>query len=229
MRTRPRACLPVGRAADRGQDMSYQGANFRSISGWVARLLRLDLSVFDEIRSDPSATPGALIVVATASVMAGIGSWLWAIQWRGIAASEVLYKSLVIGSILQTLAWLIWVYFVFQVLARGYGARTDIFELIRTMGFAFAPVGLGILVSVPNFTMPFGVISLAGAASLTYFAIRSSSSAEPQQALVANLVGFLLFVVVMGVLANIWEVGQVGGGPKIGGLSPGLLFFDLHY
>lgn len=204
--------------------MSYQATDLWTIGGWVGRLLRLDLSVFDEIRSDPSATPGAIIVVATASVMAGIGSWLWAVQTRGVQAAEVFYKSLVIGSILQTLAWFIWVYFVFQVLARGYGARTDIFELIRTMGFAFAPVGLGILIAIPNFTMPFGVMSLAGALLLTFFAIRSSSSAEPQQALVADFVGFLFFAVVMGILANIWEEEQ-----SIGGLSPGLFFFDLNF
>ncbi|TET95400.1 MAG: hypothetical protein E3J29_06935, partial [Dehalococcoidia bacterium] len=89
--------------------MSYQSANLRSVSGWVGRLLRLDLSVFDEIRSDPSATPGAIAVVAAASVMAGIGSWLWAVQWRGVEASEVFVRSLVVGSILQTLAWFIWV------------------------------------------------------------------------------------------------------------------------
>lgn len=204
--------------------MSYQAADFRSISRWVGRLLRLDLTVFDEIRSDPSATPGAIIVVAAASVMAGIGSWLWAVQTRGVEGGEVFYKSLVVGSILQTLAWFIWVYFVFQVLARGYGARTDIFELIRTMGFAFAPVALSILIATPNFTLPFGVISLTGAVLLTYFAIRSSSSAEPQQALVANFVGFLFFAVVMGVLANIWETEH-----SIGGLSPGLFFFDLNF
>ncbi len=203
--------------------MSYQTANLRSISGWVARLLRLDLSVFDEIRSDPSATPGAIIVVAAASVMAGIGSWLWAVQTRGVDGSEVFYKSLVVGSILQTLAWFVWVYFVFQILARGYGARTDIFELIRTMGFAFAPVGLGLLIAISGFTVPFGVISLAGAVLLTHFAIQSSSSAEPQQALVANFVGFLFFAVVMGVLANIAETDSVGG------LSPGLFYFDLDF
>ena len=204
--------------------MSYQAANLRSISGWVGRLLRLDLTVFDEIRSDPSATPGAIIVVAAASVMAGIGSWLWAVQTRNVDGAEVFVKSLVVGSILQTLAWFIWVYFVYQVLARGYGARTDIFELIRTMGFAFVPVGLGIFIAINGFTVPFGVISLTGAVLLTYFAIRSSSSAEPQQALVANFVGFLFFAVVMGVLANIWETEH-----SIGGLSPGLFFFDLDF
>jgi len=203
--------------------MSYQATNLRSISGWVGRLLRLDLTVFDEIRSDPSATPGAIIVVAAASVMAGIGSWLWAVQTRGVEGGEVFVKSLVVGSILQTLAWFIWVYLVFQVLARGYGARADIFELIRTMGFAFAPVGLSILIAISGFTVPFGVISLTGAVLLTHFAIQSSSSAEPQQALVANFVGFLFFAVVMGILANIAETDSVGG------LSPGLFFFDLDF
>jgi hypothetical protein len=208
--------------------MSYQTANLGSIGGWVGRLLRLDLSVFDEIRSDPSATPGAIIIVATASVMAGIGSWLWAVQWRGVEASDVFVKSLVVGSILQTLAWFIWVYLVFQLLARGYGARVDFYELIRTMGFAFAPVGMSILVGITFFAVPFGVISLAGAVLLTYVAIQSASSAEAQQVLVANLAGFTVFAVVMGILANIFKVTSVGGA-EVGGLAPGLFFFYLAF
>ena len=208
--------------------MSYESTNLQSVSGWLGRLVRLDLSVFDEVRSDPSATPGAIVVVFLASVLAGIGSWLWAVQTDGVDAAEVFVKSLIIGSILQTLAWFIWVYLVFQVLARAYGARTDFFELIRTMGFAFAPVGMSILIAVNSFAVPFGVTALAGAVLLSHFAIQSSSSAEPRQVLIANFVGFLTFVVVMGVFANIAEVGSQGG-VKVGGLAPGLLFFDLGF
>ena len=203
--------------------MSYRRANLGSVGGWVSRLLRLDLSVFDEIRSDPSATLGAVMVVFGASVMAGVGSWLWAVQTNGVDAAEVFVKSLIVGSILQTLAWFVWVYMVFQVLARGYGARTDFYELIRTMGFAFAPVAVSIFVAIAGFTVPFGVLSLAVAVLLTNFAIQSSSNAEPQQALVANITGFAVFAVVMGVLANIAETDTVGG------LSPGLFFFDLDF
>jgi hypothetical protein len=153
--------------------------------------------------------------------MAGIGSWLWAVQTDGVEASEVFWKSLVVGGILQALVWFIWVYLVFQILARAYGARTDFIELIRTMGFAFAPAGISILVSITAFAVPFGVFSLAGAALLSHFAIQSASNAEPRQALVANFVGFLSFAVVMGVLANIAEINTVGG------LAPGLFFFSL--
>ena len=208
--------------------MSFQTTNLQSVSGWLGRLVRLDLSVFDEVRSDPSATPSAIAVVFGASVMAGIGSWLWAVQWRGVEATDVLVKSLIVGSILQTLAWFIWVYLVFQVLVRAYGARTDFFELIRTMGLAFAPVGISILIAITAFAVPFGVIALASAVLLTYFAIQSTSSADPRQILVANFVGFLSFAVAMGVLANIAEVTTMGGA-SIGGLAPGLLFFSLNF
>ncbi len=203
--------------------MSYRTTSLQSVSGWLGRLLRLDLSVFDEIRADPAATPGAIGVVFGASIMAGIGSWLWAVQTDGVSASEVFVKSLIIGGILQTIVWFVWVYWVFQVLARGYGARTDFFELIRTMGFAFAPIGASILIAVSNFTMPFGVISIGAALLLTHFAVQSASSAEPRQVLIANFVGFLSFAVVMGVLANIAETDTVGG------LAPGLFFFDLNF
>ena len=201
--------------------MSFQTTNLQSVSGWLGRLIRLDLSVFDEVRADPSATPGAIVVVFLASVLAGTGSWLWAVQWRGVEATEVFVKSLVIGSVIQTIVWFIWVYVVFQVLARAYGARTDFFELIRTMGFAFAPMGVSILIAITSFAVPFGVVALAGAALLSHFAIQSSSSAEPRQVLIANFVGFLSFAVVMGVLANIAEINTVGG------LAPGLFFFSL--
>ncbi len=203
--------------------MSHQTTNPHSVSGWLGRLIRLDLTVFDDIRSEPSATPSAIVIVFGASVMAGIGSWLWAVQTDGVKASEVLWRSLLAGSIIQTLAWFIWVYLVFQVLARAYGARVDFSELIRTMGFAFAPVGVSILVSITSFTVPFGVVSLAGATLLTHFAIESSSRAEPRQILVANLVGFLTFAVVMGALANIAEINSVGG------FAPGLFFFALDF
>ncbi len=208
--------------------MSHQTSNLHSVSGWLVRLIRLDVTIFDEIRSEPSATPSAIIIVFGASVMAGIGSWLWAVQWRGVEATDVFIKSLVVGSVLQTLAWFIWVYLVFQVLARAYGARVDFSELIRTMGFAFAPVGISILIAVVGFTIPFGVFSMTCAVLLTYFATESASSAEPRQILVANFAGFAVFAVVMGVLANIGEVSSTGGA-QIGGLSPGLFFFDLSF
>jgi len=208
--------------------MRFRTSGVQSAAGWLGRLARLDLTVFEDIRSSPPATTSAIGVVFAASVMAGIGSWLWAVEWSPIEATDVFIRSLVIGSILQTLAWFIWVYLVFLVLARAYGTRTDFAELIRTMGYAFSPMALSVLIWVEGFTVPFGVISISSTVLLSFFAMQAASSAEPRQALVANLAGFTVFAVVMGVLANIGEV-SAGGGAGIGGSAPGLFFFDLDF
>jgi hypothetical protein len=208
--------------------MGFRTSSVQSAAGWLGRLVRLDLTVFEEIRSSPPATTSAIAIVFVSSVFAGLGSFLWAVNWSPIDETDVLIRSLVIGSVLQTLAWFIWVYLVFLVLARAYGARTDFAELIRTMGFAFSPMAMSFLIWVEGFTVPFGVISISSTVMLSFFAMQAASSAEPRQALVANIAGFTVFAVVMGVLANIGEV-SAGGGAGIGGSAPGLFFFDLDF
>ncbi len=204
--------------------MRLQNTNLQTVGGWVGRLLRLDFSAFEEIRAEPSATMGALIVVLGASVLAGLGSWLWALQssdLRGVGGAEVFIKSSILGSIIQTFVWFLWVYLSYQVLVRAYGARTDFAELTRTMGFAFAPVALNLLIAIIGFAVPFGIIAFAMAVLITNVAIQQTSGVEVHEATMANISGFAAFVIVMGVFANIAEVGTFGG------LAPGILFFSL--
>src|SRR3972149_4970758 len=142
--------------------MKLQGTNLQTVGSWLGRLLRLDLSVLDEIRSQPPATTAAVGVVLAASVLAGVGSWLWALFVEApVPAGKVFIKSLLLGSIIQTMVWFLWVYLTYQVLVRAYGARTTFAELIRTMGFAFAPVALSVLIAITVFAVPFGVIPFA--------------------------------------------------------------------
>lgn len=199
----------------------YQGTNWPTIGAWVARVLRADFAVFDEVRAEPSATIGAMAVVLGASLLAGIGSWLWAAQTGFIDSGKVFLESAIAGSIVQTGVWFLWVYLVYQVLARGYGARVEFAELVRVMGFAFAPVALSILVAVTSLAVPFGVIAFSMAVLFTNIAIQQAVEVDAREATLANLTGFAAFIIAMGVLANVWEVG------KIGGLAPGILFFAL--
>jgi len=197
----------------------FPTSNLHSVSGWIGRVLRFDVSAFDEIRSVPAATTPALLVVVVASVLAGFGSWIWATQ-HPIDAGEVFFKSLIIGSILQTFAWLAWVYVTRLVLAR-YGAHSDLNEMVRVMGFAFAPVGLTILIAITHLAVPIGVVLWALTVLLNNMAIQSATTADGQQITVANITGFAAFALIMGFLANISEVEDVGG------LAPGLFFFAL--
>ncbi len=201
--------------------MSFQNTNLQGLGGWLGRLFSLDFTVFDDVRSQPSATTAAVIVVGGASVLAGIGSWLWAVQTDGVDAGDVFIKSLILGSIIQTLVWLLWVYLTYQVLVRGYNARVDFAELARTMGFAFAPVALSLGIAITVFAVPIGIVSLAMTVLLTNVAVQHASDAEVREATLANITGFAVFAIVMGLFANTLEVDRVGG------LAPGLLFFSL--
>ena len=191
---------------------------------WLGRLLRLDFTAFEEIRADPNSTPSAVIVVLLAGLFAGAGSWLWAVQSRdlvGLNRTDVFVRSLLVGSVMQTIIWFAWVYITYQVLLRGYGARTDFLGLLRTMGFAFVPVALSIFVVFAGLAVPIGMLAFGMALLLTNAAIQAGSDAEFKEAAVANIAGFGVFLLGMGICSNILEVGTFGG------IAPGILFFSL--
>jgi hypothetical protein len=202
--------------------MEFQGASFQNLGGWLLRLARLDLSVFDEVKDDVSAGVPILTVAVVASFLSGLGSWLWWTFEDFPDATEVFIKSFLVGSILQVGVWFLWVYIAAMILSRGLGVAADLNRLLRTMGLAFAPMGIAVLMLISFLTVPFGVIAVAATVALTYVAIQAATDAEPQQVMLANIVGFIAFAVVLGILANISEVHDIGG------LAPGIFFFNLN-
>ncbi len=211
------------RPRQEGGGLRTQGATFQTATSWVWRIFRLDFSVFDEIRSDSTATTAAVLTVLASSLLAGLGSWLWALQhdFPSIDGAEVLVKSTILGGLIQTGLWFLWVYLVDLVLVRGYGARISFTDLVRTMGFAFVPVSLSVLVAIPPLAIPIGVISFGMALLFTNIAIQQVSGSDVREATLANLTGFGAFAVVLGICANLAEVGTFGG------LAPGIFFFSL--
>ena len=192
--------------------------------GWLGRIARLDFTVFDDLRSDRSATPIAVLVVLAASVVAGIGTLIWALQhdeFGGIDMMEVLLKAVIIGSVVQTAVWFAWVYITYMLAARVFGSVVHFGELTRVMGFAFAPVALGVLIAIAPLAIPFGLLAFGLTLMLTTAAVERAAEIEPRQAMLSTLGGFAVFLMFMGAFANVMEVATFGG------LAPGILFFSL--
>jgi hypothetical protein len=204
----------------------YAGGGYATLVGWLVRLARLDFSVFEDVRAERTATASAIIVVLCAGLIAGLGSWGWALQYQkyaGLDAAPVFLKTVLAGSIIQLVIWFAWVYIVYLVTARGFGASVGFQELVRTMGIAFAPVALGVLVAIAPLAVPFGVLSLAITFLLTNIAVEQTSGLDTRESMLANLAGFVVFLIFMGAAANIAKAGAFGG------LAPGILFFSLHF
>jgi len=200
--------------------MRSRSTNASTLGSWLGRLSRLDFSVLAEVRANPSATSAAVVIVLVASLFAGLGSWLWALQ-SFVDDRDAFIRSFIVGSLLQTVVWFSWVYVAYVVLMRGYGARQDFGEMTRAMGFAFAPVALSVFIFIGALAVPIGLISFGIAILFTNAAIQQVSDADVREATIANLAGFGVFAIVMGGCANIFETGSIGG------LAPGIFFFSL--
>ena len=203
--------------------MEFQGASFQNLGNWLLRLAKLDLTVFDDVKDDVSATVPTLSVAVVASFLSGLGSWLWWTFEDFPDAGEVMVKSFFVGSILQVGVWFLWVYVAAMILSRGLGVTADLNRLLRTMALAFAPMAIAVLMLISFLTIPFGAIAVAATFGLTYVAIQAATDADSQQVMLANIVGFVVFAVALGILANVSDVSNLGG------LAPGLFFFNLGF
>jgi hypothetical protein len=202
--------------------MEFQGASFQNLGNWLLRLAKLDLSVFDDVKDDVSATVPTLTVAVVASFLSGLGSWLWWTLEDLPDGGEVFIKSTILGSIFQVGVWFLWVYIAAMILSKGLRVPADMNRLLRTMALAFAPMSIAFLMLIAFLAIPIGAIAVGATFLLSYAALQAATDAEPHQVALANLVGFVVFAVVLGILSNISEVYESGG------LAPGLFFFNLE-
>jgi len=110
--------------------------------------LALDPVTYEEVEGDRSATGQALLVVVLSSVGAGIGA-------RGLGSGSP--RSMVFISAVSLVAWATWALLTYQIgvkLMPEAETRSDVGELMRTIGFSAAPGMLRIFGIVPGAAVP---------------------------------------------------------------------------
>ena len=110
--------------------------------------LALDPVTYEEVEADRSATGQALLVVVLSSVGAGIGA-------RGLGSGSL--RSMVFISALSLIGWMAWALLTYQIgvkLMPEPETRSDVGELMRTIGFSAAPGMLRIFGIVPGASIP---------------------------------------------------------------------------
>jgi hypothetical protein len=185
------------RSARKGGNM-----NLEVIVNRLLRLARLDTSVFDEVRMDPTATTSSFIVAAAAAFAAGLGGWLWWVQKAEFDEGRVFLHSVVVGSLFAIGLWIVWLFVAYVLLTQVFRERADLQQLIRTMGMAAAPLGLSLLLLIPGINFGFGLASIALFFGLSNIAIQSVTTAEPAKVLTANAAGFAVWAVVLTLLVD---------------------------
>src|SRR3954453_7214754 len=126
-----------------------------TITSFPIRLMgafALDATIYEEVEADPHGTAQAAFVVLMSSVSAGIG----ARGWGYTSVAGILFIS---G--LALVSWVAWALVTYEIGTRLMPApdtRSDVGELLRTIGFASAPGMLRVFGLAPGATLPAFVI-----------------------------------------------------------------------
>ena len=102
-----------------------------SLADRMMRAAKLDVSLYEEVEADKTATGQAMTVVILYSVASGIG-----------AIGTIGLKGLLFGTIGALVGWFIWAYLTYTIgtkLLAEPQTKADIGELLRTIGFSSSP------------------------------------------------------------------------------------------
>ena len=167
-------------------DSGYSGPR-RPLTARMIAAAKLDVSVYEEVEADSSATGQAALVVVLAAIASAIGS----VNQNAIGA--------LVGALVGWAVWAAVTYFIGATLFKGTASWG---ELLRTLGFAQSP---GLLYVV-------GIIPILGAVAKLIIgiwvlvagiiAIRQALDISTGKAVITALLGWLLLMILMAVFAG---------------------------
>ncbi len=194
------------------------GMDMNAVMQRLRRLAMLDTSVFSEVKSDTTATVPALLIAIGATLLSGIGGWLWYLfQDFHPKAGQFFLKSVIIGSILSIILWAVWIAVTYVMLTQIFRARADLNELVRVFGFAAAPLALGLLMLIPGLDYGIGLTALILMFGATLVAVQSVTDADAGKTLLSTAAGFAVWAIVLQLF--------VAGNYYYSSYAPGIFIF----
>ena len=156
----------------------------------VIGVFRLDPNTFETVEHDPAATSQAVLVVAIVAILAGFGSAF------GALFTESNFFTSFIGALGWTfIGWFLWAIVSLFVGTALFGGKADLNEMLRVIGFAYAPQMLAIIPCIG------GLIGAIWSLIAGFIAIRQGLDLDNVRALLTVVVGFGVYVIGYVVLA----------------------------
>ena len=180
--------------------------DFENIVDNIRRAVTFDRTFYQEASAQERYQKQALTVVVVVALLSGIGSFLGGLLSLNILGAIV---GLALGVLMVVVGYYIWVYVVQFVGRQFFQGQATAPQLLRTLGYAYAPQALGILGFIPCIGW---MIALAGALwslGCGYFAVKETEQFTDGKAILTVLIGWVIVMVVVAVVAGI--VGAVFG------------------
>ncbi|MCL4245688.1 MAG: YIP1 family protein [Candidatus Dadabacteria bacterium] len=167
-----------------------------SLINRMIRAAKLDVSLYEEVEADKSALGQAAAVVLISSIAAGIG-----------AVSQLGVRGIVTTAILALLGWVVWAFLTYIIgtkLLPVPETKTDLPEMMRTIGFATSPGVLNVFGFIPFIG---GFIALAVAiwsfVAMVIAVRQALDYTSTWRAVGVCIIGFIVYIIISMVLAGL--------------------------
>ncbi|MBI4302235.1 MAG: YIP1 family protein [Chloroflexi bacterium] len=167
----------------------------------MVRAARLDITLYDEVVADPTATRQAIMVVLIASLSAGIGSVLLRIM--GDARGGQLVLDLIYGAIFSLVGWFFWSFLIYWLGTTLFQGRATYGQLLRGIGFSNSPAVIGFFVFIPVLGSLIAMGALLWTLLAMIIAVRQALEFTMRRATATCLVGWLVLLVLFVLLSLI--------------------------
>jgi hypothetical protein len=147
----------------------------------IMGIFKLDVNTFEQIEADKSAMTEAAIIVGIVALLSGLGSGFGASIGGGNFLTSF-FSSLVWGII----GWFLWALVSYFVGTTFFGGKSSLDEMLRVIGYAYAPLMLSIIPCVGP------IIGGIWALIAGFIAIRQGLDLDNLKAFLTALVGFIL-------------------------------------
>ncbi len=155
----------------------------------VKGVLLLDVKTFEEIEADTTANGQALLVVVAASLAAGLGASIH------LGVIGLLRET--IGALVGWVMWAGVTWVIGSKLLPEPQTRTDMGELLRVIGFAYAPQLFGFFAFIPVLGGLVSTVVACWLLAATILAVRQALDyVSTLRAAAVVLIGWLIFVVI---------------------------------
>ena len=157
----------------------------------------LDAAIYEEVEADERATSQALATVLLSSIAAGIGGREFGVNSIGTIA---------FFSMLAVLGWAAWALVTYGIGVRMFAqpqTRSNVGELLRTIGFASAPGFLRVLGALPGLAVPVFAVTAIWMLAAMVVAIRQALDYDSTvRAVAVCIVGWALAIALVVVLGG---------------------------
>ena len=172
-----------------------------SLINRMIRAARLDVSLYEEVEADTTATSQAATAVAIVAVAGAIGG---ALQAAMSDTGGNIIGSVIWGLLSAIFMWVVWSYLTYFIGTKMFGGTATPGEMLRTLGFASTPGIFNVLVFIPVLGPLVGFFTLIWSLVAGVIAVRQALDFDTGKAIltavIAGLIAFLPIFILGGIV-----------------------------